>query len=105
MSTAQDTQKIHNEMYKFMGEMRSSSEHRGEMLDELKEDLAKLKKEIVQRDERVEASIRSTNEKVDGLLSKITKWESKLGAFVFLVGCVWTFFVTFKDDVLRFIKG
>lgn len=82
------------EMYRFMGEMRQSMEYRGEILNELKEQLAEMEK---RQDE--------TNKKVDGLLSKITKWEAKLGAFMFIAACLWGFFIAMKEEILNFVKG
>lgn len=82
------------EIYKFMGEMRASADHRGEVLEKLED-----------RFKKMESDLRDTNTKVDGLVTKITRWETKLGAFIFFATCVWTFFVTMKDDILAFIKG
>lgn len=82
------------EMSAFMGEMRASIELRGEALDELKEEFREVKKELAE-----------TNKKVDGLLVKITKWEAKLGAFMFVAACLWGFFIAMKEQILTFIKG
>lgn len=82
------------EIYKFMGEMRASSIHRGDILDRLEEEFDTIKRDLS-----------DTNKKVDGLVAKITRWETKLGAFIFFASCVWTFFVAMKDDILAFIKG
>lgn len=82
------------EMFRFMGEMRTSMDHRGEILDELKEQLLAMEK---RQDE--------TNRKVDGLLVKITKWEAKLGAFMFIATCLWAFFMGMKEQILAFVKG
>lgn len=83
-----------HEMHQFMGEMRASMQHREEMLDML-----------TARFEDMERKQDKTNEKVDGLLSKITKWEAKLGAFMFIAACLWAFFLGTKDQILTFIKG
>lgn len=78
----------------FMGEMRASSHHRGEMLDKLEEQL-----EILSRKQE------QTNRKVDELSTKITRWESKLGAFLFLASCLWAFFMAMKNEILTFFRG
>lgn len=83
-----------HEMHQFMGEMRASMQHREEMLDMLTE-----------RFEDMERKMDTTNVKVDGLLSKITKWEAKLGAFMFIAACLWAFFLGMKEQILTFIKG
>lgn len=45
-----------------------------------------------------------TSVAVAALVNKITSWEGKFGAFVFLVGCVWTFLLTAWSSIMEFLK-
>jgi ABC-type transporter Mla subunit MlaD len=99
------------EIYKFMGEMRANSELRGDVLEQLEKDLKEMQRTLATTVEKVDnltkikASLDDTNKKVDGLISKIGKWEAKLGAFVFLAGCVWAFFLAVKNELFAFLRG
>lgn len=75
------------EIYAFMGEMRAERDHRDQQLKKLEDNLAE------------------TNKKVDGLLSKVGRWESKFGTIMFIGSCLWAAFVTFKDNIVLFAKG
>jgi hypothetical protein len=92
-------------LYEFMGEMRASSEHRGDTLDKLERDIVEMKRAQVETIKKMEQNLIDTNLKVDGLVNKITKWESKLGAFLFIASCLWAFFITMKDQILTIFKG
>lgn len=50
------------------------------------------------------ASLSSTNTAVTGLVAKIEKWEGKFGAFLFIVGCIWTFIASIWNSVIEFFK-
>lgn len=77
-----------------MGEMRSEREHRDQLLELQAEQL-----------EKMESNLEKTNAKVDALVSKIGRWETKLGTFMFIASCLWAAFMAFKDQILNFIKG
>lgn len=83
-----------SEIDKFMGEMRAESLNRRETLLRLEEDFQEMREQQ-----------RKTIDKVDGLQNKISRWEGKLGGFVFIVSCLMAFFGAFKDQILAFIKG
>lgn len=99
------------EIYKFMGEMRASSELRGDLLERLEEDLREVQRGLASTIAKVDSlsgmrdSLESTNQKVDALSTKIGRWEAKLGAFVFLAGCVWAFFLSIKNELFSFFRG
>lgn len=99
------------EIYKFMGEMRANSELRGDVLERLEEDMRDMQRilaitvEKVDNFSKMKSSLDDTNEKVDGLINKIGRWEAKLGAFVFLAGCVWAFFLAIKNELFTFFRG
>lgn len=99
------------EILKFMGEMRANSEIRGDVLEKLEKDMKDMQRILAITVEKVDnlnsmkRSLDATNEKVDGLISKIGKWEAKLGAFVFLAGCVWAFFVAIKNELFTFFRA
>lgn len=82
------------EIYQFMGEMRSERLHRDELLEIQAERLTKMEK-----------NLESTNDKVDNLVNKIGRWESKLGVFMFVASCLASAFAVFKDQIIEFIKG
>lgn len=99
------------EIYKFMGEMRANSELRGDVLEKLEKDLKDVQRTLAATVEKVDSlksmksSLDDTNDKVDGLINKIGRWEAKLGAFVFLAGCVWAFFLAIKNELFTFFRG
>lgn len=58
--------------------------------------IASLEKAVEQgedRQEEIRKSIEDLNAKLTPIINKMIKWESKAGAFFFIVGCVWTFFL------------
>lgn len=55
--------------------------------------------------ERIHDRLDKTDDKLALLSSKIERWESKLGAFIFIGGCVWAFFMAFKEHFLTVFKG
>jgi hypothetical protein len=60
------------------------------------ERLATLEALVAQgRDDRkeIKESIEKLSAKLTPMVDKMNKWEAKFGAFFFLVGCVWTFFI------------
>lgn len=99
------------EIYKFMGEMRASSELRGVLLERLDSDLREMQHTLASTVEKVERfsdmkeALDATNEKVDGLVTKITRWESKLGVFMFIASCLFSAAAMFKEQIITFIKG
>lgn len=78
----------------FVGMIQENTKNRDEKLEQMCEDVASLRHDLVE-----------TNRKVDGLLHKITKWEGKLGGFMLVTGCMWAFFVAMKEQILDFFKG
>lgn len=82
------------EIYRFMGELRAYREHWDTMLEIQAEQIEDMKREQVE-----------TRKILDEMSNKIVRWESKLGTFIFIAGCLWTAFITFKDNILAFIKG
>lgn len=75
------------EIYAFMGEMRAERDSRDQQLQNLRDELSK------------------TNKQVEGLLSKVGRWEAKFGTIMFIGSCLWAAFMAFKGDILNFIKG
>jgi CRISPR/Cas system CSM-associated protein Csm2 small subunit len=60
------------------------------------ERLATLEALVAQgRDDRkeIKESIEKLSTKLSPMIDKMNKWEAKFGAFFFIVGCVWTFFI------------
>lgn len=43
--------------------------------------------------QEIKESIEKLSQKLTPMVDKMNKWEAKFGAFFFLVGCVWTFFI------------
>jgi CRISPR/Cas system CSM-associated protein Csm2 small subunit len=41
----------------------------------------------------IKESIEQLSQKLSPMIDKMNKWEAKFGAFFFIVGCVWTFFI------------
>ena len=82
------------EIYQFMGEMRREREHRDELLELQATQLVKM-----------EENLEKTNEKVDALVTKITRWESKLGVFMFVASCLFSAAAMFKEQIIAFMKG
>lgn len=89
-----DNKNTIQEIYKFMGEARSKQAHQDDIL-------RRLELRLRQQDETIDA----TNKKLDELVKKMTKWESKLGALMFIAGCLWAFFLATKGQILAFIRG
>lgn len=54
--------------------------------------------------ETLSADLKKTNDSVTGLLKKVEKWEGKFGAFLFIVGCIWTFIASIWNSVIEFFK-
>lgn len=77
-----------------MGEMRREREHRDELLELQSVQLMKM-----------EENLDKTNLKVDALVNKITRWESKLGVFMFIASCLMSAAAMFKEQIIAFIKG
>jgi hypothetical protein len=41
----------------------------------------------------IKNSIKELSNKITPVVDKMMKWESRAGAFFFVIGCVWTFFI------------
>ena len=89
----QITQKL-SEIDKFMGAQIEVHSHRLAQIAELREEIEDLTEKVDR-----------TDTKLEGLLQKISKWEAKLGSFMFIAGCLWAFFVAMKDTIMAFVKG
>ena len=87
-------EKTLQEIFAFMGEMRSERDHRDQLLELQSERLRAMEEKMA-----------DTDEKVDGLITKIGRWESKFGTLMFIGSCLWAAFMTFKDEFVHFMKG
>lgn len=53
----------------------------------------------------IKDSIENLSNKLSPLLDKMNRWEAKFGAFFFIVGCVWTFFLATWKAILNKIDA
>jgi hypothetical protein len=51
----------------------------------------------------IKESVEKLSEKLSPMIDKMNKWEAKFGAFFFIVGCVWTFFLATWKYILGVI--
>lgn len=51
--------------------------------------------------QEIKDSIEKLSSRLSPLIDKMTRWEAKFGAFFFIVGCVWTFFLATWKIILN----
>lgn len=60
--------------------------------------------ELKDRVTKLTTTMESTDEKLDTMLNKLTRYESKFGVFLLLAGCVWTALIAGWAQIVAFVK-
>lgn len=45
-----------------------------------------------------------TDQNLNGLINKISKWEGKFGGVIFVVSCVWVFLTGIPGAIMEWVK-
>lgn len=103
--TLRDMLQRQAEYDRLLGQIIAVQTHRGETLEDIADSLKDMQRTAEAKLREMEGKQAKTDEKLQGLLDKITRWEAKVGAVIFLGSCVWVFLLALKEQILAFFKG
>lgn len=83
-----------DEVDDFITEMRVLMAVRERLLQEMKDDVKEIERRVDKSDEKLEK-----------LMDKITRWEARVGGILFIGSAIWAFIVLLKEQIFGFFKG